>query len=642
MKLLERARSIAPIVDPNAPVIVLPQSQAQTVDWSEYVAPNTGRYNKNKPVTGSPDLNRVIALPRRAPVDLRSDTAKALVEMMTERLTRYNPRCECAKLNRPCIRELLPAQAWALYEAPLAGGLVAPVGVGHGKTGLDILLPIVMQSNLSMLLIPPGLIDQIRRDYIAWSQHFKVPSIRIGDVFGRIVPGDKIPSLQVIPYSMLSRPESTALIESLKPDLVLADEVQKLRHRDTATTRRVMRYFADHRTTRLCGYSGTITADTIKDYAHLCALALRELSPLPLHPNVVEEWATAIDPPTTGNTFPAPAGALARIEPDTRISTQDDLHQVFQRRFKQTKGIVATTTGAINASIYIYEKEAPPIPEDIRKALRVLRDTSSRPDGEEFFDMMQVARCARELASGFYYFWRYPRGEPEDLILKWFDVRKCWHKELRERLKRPKEHLDSEQLCKHAAQRYIDGYEGDLPVWDSEFYAPWKAIKDLVVPTPDVHWIDDYLARDAAEWAVKNRGVVWYEHDAFGRRVAELAGLPCHGGGPDAGRLIAEERGDRSIVASIKAHGTGRDGLQLLYTQCLFASPPPSGDLWEQVIGRLHRIGQRSHEVTNFVYRHTQEFRDSIDKAVVKSRYIQGTIGSEQKLLQASIGFSID
>jgi hypothetical protein len=152
-------------------------------------------------------------------------------------------------------------------------------------------------------------------------------------------------------------------------------------------------------------------------------------------------------------------------------------------------------------------------------------------------------------------------------------------------------------------------------------------------------WVSDYLAEDAASWAKKNLGIVWYDADAFGERLAKISGLPKHGGGPDGEERIRAEKGDRSIVASIKAHGTGRDGLQYLYREQLVACPPASGDTWEQLVGRLHREGQTADEVVTHVYRHTEELRAAIDKALEQARYVQGTTRSLQKLLISDVTF---
>ena len=64
---------------------------------------------------------------------------------------------------------------------------------------------------------------------------------------------------------------------------------------------------------------------------------------------------------------------------------------------------------------------------------------------------------------------------------------------------------------------------------------------------------------------------------------------------------------------------------------------PSSGDGCEQLLGRLHRIGQDADEVNTWTYRHVKEFRDGIDKAIEQARFLKATLGSDQKLLVATI-----
>lgn len=647
-------------------------------EWTASAASrNETSYGKSRPPVGnSPDLERILALVRRPPVDLEKDlaTSRALIDLMGERLGRKNDNCKCAAMGRPCIRELKAVQAWALYEAPQADGLIAPVAVGAGKTFLDILTALVFSDcKVAVLLVPPNLQSQLRRDYEAVAQHFHVPSLVMG--YFKMPPTmtgwqrDPIqagrPVLHVIPFSMFSRAGSTDLLEQLQPDLILVDEAHKLRHLATATTARVQRYFVKHPETRLCAWSGTFTAKSIRDYAHLCAWALGLQSPLPLRQPVVDEWALAIDPPLAGNTFPAPAGALTKLgQPD------EALYEAFRRRFIETKGVVSTVASAIDASIYIDERPAPEMPKEVKGLLTTLRGEEVRPDGEQLIDKFQVARCARELSCGFFYRWRFPHGasdgktkfvkcmceaskkhgdrpplcEPcQEEIAKWFSVRKAYNKELRQQLKYPIEHMDSPLLCWKAAERAHaeTRYDGDLPVWRSEIWPEWVKWHDRIYHESEAVWVDDFLARDAAAWAKENRGIVWYEHEAFGRRVAELSGLNLHGGGPNAGERIAKENGKKSIIVSIKAHGTGRDGLQRIFNDQLVTNPPSSGDAWEQLIGRTHRHGQPEDEVFVKVYRHTPEMSEALDSAVLQAKYIEGTMGTMQKLLNATVSFEI-
>lgn len=633
MSVTDLLRAVDPDYDPSRPA---------SADWlSGAERPAFGPGTRSRAaVKRSGEIDRVLALPRRDQTDLETTRGEALVELMTARLARRRSEpCGCATLHkdgRGCILRLRPAQAWALFEAPQAGGLLGPIGVGHGKTALNILMPLVMPDcKLAVVLILPGHRETLMREYLRWREHFNVPSI-VMDEQGYHVAGR--PVLHVIPYSILSRPNSTLLLEQLNPDLIISDEAHNLRHQDAARTARLLRYFSAKRGTRLCCWSGTFTKDSIKNFAHLSALSLGTGSPLPIDPEVVEEWAAAIDPSDNS----APAGALRAFTTDG----SESLAQAIHRRIVQTRGVVATKESAIDASINLYERKPPPIPGEIARLIKNVRDTWTRPDGEEFIDALEVSRCLRQLASGGYYRWRFPRGESPALIDEWFAARKAWHKELREKLKRRLPHLDSPMLCTNAAIRFARHEAGDpvdesLPMWSSLCWQAWHDIRDQVQPETETVWLDDYLANDAAEWARKHRGIIWYEFGAFGRRVAEISKLARHGGGPDAERAILAEDGRHSIIASIKAHGTGRDGLQFLFSRQLVANPPSSGDAWEQLLGRLHREGQRADEVDTWIYRHTAEMCEAIDKAVTQARFVAGVMGSAQKLLAATCDFEL-
>lgn len=596
-------------------------------------------------VETSEDLRRIIALPRRD----RPDDARgaALIELMTERFSNGRAAgdgCTCrAVFNRDCITRLRLAQAWALFEIGLRNGLLGPIGVGHGKTMLDLLAALAFRDcKLALLLVPPNLVTQLIRDYQFVGNHFRMPSIMVhgkdwtnvigeeNDIFqGR--NGSHAPSLHVFPYSKLSHSSATVFLEALAPDVVIADEVHMLRHADAVRTGRVLRFFAGHSSTRFAGWTGSMTDSSPRDYAHISALALREGSPLPLSAEVVEDWSRAIDPVDN----PAPAGALLEL-----CRPGEHIHSGFHRRLVETPGVVATTEPSVDCELEISERVPPPLPREVARALDVLREDWMRPDGEELVDALSVNRCALELACGFYYRWTYPNREPKEIILEWFEARKLWRQELRRKLFERQPHMDSPKLVTQAAKRAWRDlpYDGDLPTWKAIHWPRWRAIRSAVNPKPEAVRLDPFLAEDAAEWARTNRGIVWYQRKAFGEWVAELSGLPLHGGGSDAGARIARERGNRSIIASIKSHGTGRDGLQFLFRDQLIANPSPSASDWEQLLGRLHRVGQRAPSVGAKFYRHTEEMSAHVSTALRRALYVETTMGSGQKI---NAGFPI-
>jgi len=613
------------------------------------------------PVPDSVDFRRVNALPRRRQVDLGVNPAtsalnfeaQALIEIMNERLRRKDWQrkdCKCESMGRRCITSLQAPQAWALYEAPLVGGLIGHLAVGSGKTALNFLMPMVMRDcKQVVLLIPSNLLKQLINEYRLWKEHWNVPRMMWGLHQGEMLPEihDKLPVIHVVAYSKLSIATSTKLLKDLNPDLLIADECQRLKNLESARTSRFVKLFTENdHPLRFCGWSGTVTSTGLSDYAHLAAFALREGSPLPIDPREVLNWSLCIDP----SDRPAAAGVLRNF-----CAANETTNDGFRRRILETWGMVATKAGAVEMGLLLDERVPPPLPKELQTKLTALRTEWVRPDGEELIDALEVAAAARQLACGFFYRWRFPKmpkdpttgkltKESEAIIDDWREKRKAWRKELRTKLKSREDHLDSELLCTQAAIRGCQNppYKGELPVWNARNWTAWERVKDTVEHETEAVWVDDYLVNDCVDWGKKHKGIIWYEFDAFGRRVGDLSGLPVHSGGPNAEKEILAEKGDRSIIASIRSNSTGRDGLQRVFHKQLVANPPSAGETWEQLLGRLHRIGQEAEEVETYVYRHTDEMAAAIDRAVMQAKYVNETVGSNQKLLVCSCTFVLD
>lgn len=622
-------------------------------EW-QVTAPDS-MWGKGVPVAESGDLDRVLALPRRPKVDLNSPQAQVMVEMISRRYSNGRPAgagCDCARMKRTCITKLLPVQAWALYEIGVCGGLLGAVPVGGGKTIIGLLSALALPWQTSphpitgqlrpsphvVLLVPPSLLGQLQDDYDLLSQHFLVPSLVVHEnVRSTEVPpifGRPAPVLHVLPYSRLSLPNSSAWMESVAPDAIVADEADKLKDLTSATTSRVMRYFAGHGDTRFCGWTGSLSDHSVTEYTHLAALALRYGSPLPLDLDTAEDWGRALDAVPN----PAPAGALIAL-----CAPGEHVRHGFQRRLAETMGVIMVEESTVlieatgrEVDLCVRERVAPPIPRSVQEALDSVRNFV-RPDGEELIDALSMAKCAAEVACGLYYYWVFPEGMADALIREWLEARKEYFKELRVKLLTRAEYLDSPHLCETAAQRFYGEREPrpDRPTWKSLCYPRWAKVKPLVKPKTHAHRISDYLVQDAVRWGKENRGIIWYSMREFGEWVAQESGLTMHTGGPKAGEKLKAERGERSIIASIKSHGRGRNGLQFLFNRQLVANVPASATAWEQLLGRLHRRGQTQGDVSTEVYSHTEEFRKSIAQALRRAAYVEGTLGAKQKLAAA-------
>lgn len=535
-------------------------------------------------------------------------------------------------------------------------------GIVVHNTILGLLAPLVLDdAKTCLMLIPSSLLDQIERDYLLLSQHFHVPGIIVHgskskNPLRRTYPG--VPTLHVLAYTRLSLPTSSDWIRNLAPDAIIADEVDSLKDTTSSRTMRVMKYFAGdpdmtpeekakRRKTKFCGWTGSLTDHSLTEFAHLSLLALRERSPLPLDPNVVEEWSKCLD--ATENPYP-PGALLDLCDPG------EDVRHAVRRRMAETPGFIIqggedtiiVAGGTSEVEIDVRERDAPELPPIVEQALAMVRQgirpDSLSPDGqseedEELEDQMAIARCAQEIASGMFYRWIFPRGEPVDVIKEWFRRRRAWNKELRLKAMQGETYLDSALLCTQAAMRaWGDAEERkDRPEWKAENWPAWRDFMDKVKPKTQAVRLHDFLAQDAAKWGHENQGsIIWYQMKEFGYWVREIGGFPIHEGGPQGGKKLMAEKGDRTILSSLKSNYRGRDGLQDVFSRQLVANTPSSATIWEQLLGRLHRRGQKSEQVITEVYLHTPELVKSFEQAIRRGNYVHDIIGARHKLLRGT------
>ena len=584
--------------------------------------------------------------------------------------------------GHPCIMTLNAVQSWFLFEAGQHGGVVGFCGVGSGKSIALLLAPLLFASDskLAVLLIEPKQRQHYRSQYLRLREHFRVPSLVPDTGPGYTVPGT--PPLHLISYSVLSQTKNSDMLDIKSPDTLLGDEFHRA-NGNSAINRRVKRFVAAKikqreediaagkpvlkRAVRLIGASGTLEAGSIEDTQMVCTFSLGTGSPLPIDPVEAQKWSAVIDPSYMPDRKSHTAKMLQRVFGGGEV-VEDDLSNLlgsapesavrrgFRQRRLMTPGIISASASSINATIYIIERVPPKMPPAVQAALMKVRVENVRPDGEILVERIEQVSCARNVACGFYKYWsfnKHPCSCVEGvsrcsnclLIDDWYAKRKAFNKELRTKLIYGEVNLDSPALCEEAAERFWQEppYKGSLPTWGCETWPAWHEIENLVEHEEREKWIEnggDFLVKDAADWATKNKGVVWFQSVAFGRALSELTGLPYYNGGPGAEERMRAEKGDRSIICSIKAHGAGTDGLQLLFHNQLIAETPASNAKqtgYEQLLGRLHREGQTKTEVNTYVYVHVHEMRDALRKAVEQAEFNFEMTGNRQKLMMADI-----
>lgn len=564
-----------------------------------------------------------------------------------------------------CMTELNPVQAWGLWELPRAGGVFGMISVGGGKSFLGLLTPLTMPHIRTWaILIKPDQRFHYVKAYRRLREHFKTCSLIIDQASTRGFTVRDTPSLHVIPYSTLSNPKSTRLLELLDPDGVVADESHLIADATASRTLRFLRFMGRRndigRPVVFCNWSGSTIKRSIKDAWHLAAYSLGMGSPYPIDKDTVQRWADVVDPSNIPDRISPTAkklryafGNKERVERaflGTGFGEDDGVREGMRDRVIATLGVISTKSASINCSISIKEWKTSKIPDAVMAPLADLRRDGTLRVGayeEEMADAAEISRATHTIAAGFYFYWAFPRATAEEraeggLITEWFRKRKAWNKELRAKIRCGEAHLDSRMLCENAAKRAYQEprYRGDLPVWPANNWTDWEQIRDKVYYDERTRWVDDFLVKDAAAWAKEHRGIVWCAAPAFGEAVADAAGIPYHGGGANAEAKILAEDGSRSIVASLKAHGEGRDGLQYKFHKQLIADiPPSSGNGYEQLLGRLAREGQPEDTVETWLPLHVTENLDAFRKAYALAQFIEATTPNRQLLLAADIEF---
>ena len=529
------------------------------------------------PAQQMPGMQRILALPTR----------QGYVPDQTDKYSLPNGRYA-----------LRPIQSEALYEMERCNGLVAPIGVGHGKFLISALAPSALKSKRPLLLVPPALVNQTKKEIGKFKEHFRIH-----------------PGLEVLSYGKLSVASGSRFLDEYQPDLIISDECHHLRHRTATRTKRVIRYFQNNPDCKFVGLSGTFTSKGLADYAHLVELALRDKAPVPLDFWELQIWAANIDVGGDPDMY-----ERERFSPMT-MQYGGTPRQAYFRRLETCPGVALTQGVSCEASIYM-KREDLRLPTEVNKALRGLFNDWCTPGGEEIEDALGIARVRRQLLCGFYYEWDWPNGQPDYL---WLEARSNWHKHVRRVLSRSKQGRDSPLLVAMWAQR------PDCPDVDLVYaWNEWDAVRGRPQPPVKTIWINEYLIDGVMSFLSRTEEptIVWCDHRALLEKFRDK-GLVVYGAGEDIPDGPAHH-----CAMSVKAHGTGKNLQQ--WSNNLLTSFLPNGSTLEQLIGRTHRLGQQADEVFVYYFEQHSTVHNDIEKAREIASYIQETQGNRMKILAAS------
>jgi hypothetical protein len=524
--------------------------------------------------------------------------------------------------------ELWPIQAVALFSINQYQGAFLPIGVGQGKALISLLAAQEIECERPVLFVPAQLRDQTLKHVIPemkkhWNLH---------------------PNLRVIGYSELSLAKNADMLEEIKPDLIIGDEIHSVKNPKSGRTRRLTRYFKAHPETKCVAMSGTISSRSIVDWTHIAHWCLRERTPVPLYYNELQLWADCVDEKVPDDKRVG-AGALEQF-----CKKGENVRQGFRRRFVETPGVVASRADELGVSLRIFEKKIE-MPQKIRNIISDMKNTWMTPQGDVIAEAVSLWRHIRELSLGFWY--RWDPEPPRD----WLDARKAWKQYVRETLKNNHRGLDTELQVWNEIKDLSNHYPLIRGVQE---WREWKAIKDTFRINSVPVWESDFVIDVCKRWLDENRkAICWVEHRAFGERLAERCTMKTDEGQYDVVNGLGPVKvvglfnwapyfgaGDNDIldtkktqiIASIGAHSTGKN-LQR-FNKNLVVCPMASGKDWEQLLARTHRPGQEEDVVTCEMFLHIDELKEAFAQARADALYLEDTYGNRQKLNYADIGVS--
>lgn len=510
-----------------------------------------------------------------------------------------------------CKWDFRQAQHDALFAMNKARGLLAPIGVGHGKTLIVWLAPRALGVERAVIMMPPRDLEPFSRETLRYSEHFDNGTCHV----------------TYVPYSMLSQPDASDLLERLGPQAIICDEVHCLADKDSVRTRRFLRYMNDHPTTLFVGLSGTLYRKSVTDVSHLAALALREKSPIPREGEDLSAWSRILD--VRGM---AEAHEYAWFEGNVvrKTGVPDDVTGKIERarkaayiRLASSEGVVTTETASCQQDLTL-RKVVLPVPPGLQSKIDQIRATRASLDGEDVYATeAHLVGAMRNMASGFTYKydWAAIGGRNEDWLMR----RTAWLRELTHELRNnSRQGYDSPLLVSQEVDRRLSDDPG-LSDKNMLYFtrAMWNEVSYLPEPPRITVWHDMFMVEEVLRRYKDLPVILWYDSQAVEEYLLSR-NVPCYG----AGTLL--EGPERFLAASVQAHGQGRN-LQD-WRHSVVMEPGYGGGTWEQLLGRLHRQGQTRPVLYDIVVS-GELYERSLDNARKDARFIQTMSGSPQRLL---------
>ena len=593
-----------------------------------------------------------------------------------------------SELAKPDGFRLFPIQAEGFMAYAQFSGAFCPITVGGGKTLTSLLIPNEAYCyegiKKSMLIIPPNLVDQLRENDLPFYRsvchlnlpvHF-IPGLPARKRMTKAKSGAK--GLYIMTFSLLSSPTGAEILEAIAPELIIVDEAHNLSSsKISARSRRYNEYIKEN-APRQVVLSGTMTKNKPMDYYSLVRHSLKEYSFLPTIATMAQTWSDAIGSEASGfdnadrsrnaqaarPLIPLINWARGHFKEDHFDLTLSGFRKAFRYRLCSCPGVVSSGEDHLDVGIKIIndpnpKKELVEGWDKMQSLIEQVKEEWETPSGEIIEHGMHLYKWLYEIeGAGFYneLYWpdtdwierhRRKKGAEADELLErskeYLELHQDYSRKLRTFLTdRPSTGLDTPMLVgldmsKNGPENVgCDLYDAWTDMKDADFKGRLERLKRAIRVCP-------FKVDQAVEY-VKGlpRGegsLLWFHSAEVGRwlmdqlREADLNPLYCPAGPRYNSEILKKEHFSRPVVASISAHGTGKNLQHFGFQR--YVQWPRDAKLAEQSLGRIHRNGQKRKKV--FMYTDIASEFDQVvfAKTLNDAAYIHQTMGNKQRLMYA-------
>ena len=582
---------------------------------------------------------------------------------------------------------MFPTQAEAVVSYAKYGGGFMPITVGGGKTLTSILIAneaFRNGKNRIMLVIPPSLVDQLRdvdfpfyrsKCLINVPVHF-IPGLSATKRMSKAKSGCR--GLYIFTFSLLSSPQGAEILDAISPETVIIDEAHNLSGARSSARSKRFNDFLDDKRPEVVALSGTMTRSSPMEYHSLARHSLKEYNFMPNIKTMAQMWADAIGSGASSGIddndktigvmtkplFPIIQWARNNFPEETFDVSLAGFRKAFRNRLVSGPGVTSSGEDHLDVELHIINDTHPaphtePGWDLMQELIQQVNDEWVTPSGEELEHAMHIWKWLYEIeGAGFYneLYWpsmewiekyRSIKGNAAEELLersqKYHEAHQDFSRQLRDFLGNNSEKgLDTPMLVGHNMSVHGPKIVGDLlyETWmymkECDFEGRLERLKKAVRVCP-------FKINQAVKFAKtlpEGEGCIfWYYSAEVGRWLTEAlreAGLPvvyCPAGKVYNAEAIKLDHKDKMMVASISAHGTGKNLQHFRHER--YVQWPRDAKLAEQSLGRIHRNGQKADKV----YVRT-DFAGDFDRGIFSATlndaaYIHQTLGNKQRLIYA-------